>query len=158
MSRYIFCSLSFGLLFISICARAVDGPERLQLATQDWPPYQTYASGTIAGLAVNRVKCVLRQLAQPYQLTMTSWENAQLRVQSKQIDGLFVAEQTPLRDKYAVFSSPLIYHQWNWYFANSVNSTELSKANKLKWKVAAKFGTNKWFYLHENNLNNQTIQ
>lgn len=132
---------------------ALSGPKRLQLATQEWPPYQTYSSDTIAGLSVNRLKCVLRQLEQPYQLTMTSWENAQLRVQSEQLHGFFVAEQSALRDKYAVFSQPLIYHQWKWYFSNSLNDINISSMNKLKWQVAAKFGTNKWFYLHNQGFN-----
>jgi len=141
----------FMLLFGVYCAGAfaAAGPERLQLATQEWPPYQTYSSDTIAGLSVNRLKCVLRQLEQPYKLTMTSWENAQLGLQSEQQDALFVAEKSVLMDKFAVFSSPLIYHQWHWYFSNSLNDINVSSTNKLKWKVAAKFGTNKWFHLHQ---------
>ena len=142
-----YCLLVVCLLNISKLSAA--GPERLYLTTQEWPPYQTYLSDTIAGLAVNRLKCVLRQLEQPYEITMTSWENAQLAVRNEQQDGFFVAEQSAIRDKYAVFSAPLIYHQWNWYFSNSLNDTSLSATNKLKWQVAAKFGSNKWFYLHQ---------
>lgn len=129
------------------------GPERLFLTTQEWPPYQTYASGTIAGLSVNRLKCVLRQLEQPYQLTMTSWKNAQLMVQNKQQHGFFVAEKNKARDKYAVFSAPLIYHQWRWYFSNNLNNIDLSNDNKKRWQVSAEFGSNKWFYLHQQGFN-----
>ncbi len=148
MSQYTVKLLTFFLAVYCTSALALSGPDRIQLVTQEWPPYQTYSSDTMAGLSVNRLKCVLRQIEQPYQLTMTNWEDAQLRVQSEQQDGFFVAEQTTLRDKFAVFSSPLIYHQWSWYFSNSLNDINLSSTNKLKWKVAAKFGTNKWFHLH----------
>jgi ABC-type amino acid transport substrate-binding protein len=128
-------------------------PERLLITTQEWPPYQTYSSETITGLAVNRLKCVLRQLEQPYKITMMNWEDAQLSVQNEQQDAFFVAEQTQASDKYAVFSSPLIYHQWAWYFSNSLKSIKLTDDTKLKWQVAAEFGTGKWFFLQENGYN-----
>jgi len=130
------------------CLLYAAGPERLLLTTQEWPPYQTYSSDTIAGLSVTRLKCALRQLEQPYQITMTSWENAQLKVQNNEQHGFFVTEQTPLRDKYAVFSAPLIQHHWYWYFSNSLTDIRLSENNKSKWQVSAQFGSNKWFYLH----------
>jgi len=148
VSQYIIKSIVLILLLVSNLSMASLGPKRLLLTTQEWPPYQTYSSDTIAGLAVTRVKCVLRQLEQPYQLTMTSWENAQLKVQNNEQHGFFVAEQTPLRDKYAVFSKPLINHHWYWYFSNSLSDTTLNESNKKQWKVSAKFGTNKWFHLH----------
>jgi len=158
--RIILLSLSFSLSFSLVVFSYVfnhnaqaAGPERLYLTTQEWPPYQTYASGTIAGLSVNRLKCVLRQLEQPYQLTMTSWKNAQLMVQNEQQHGFFVAEQSEARDKYAVFSAPLLYHQWRWYFSNNLNNIDLSNDNKKKWQVSAEFGSNKWFYLHEQGFN-----
>jgi len=142
--------LSIVFLLLSTSVSALNGPDRLLLTTQEWPPYQTFSSDTIAGLTVTRLKCALRQMEQPYQLTMTNWENAQLKVQNEEQHGYFVAEQTKPRDKYAVFSQPVIYHNWYWYFSNSLTDTKLSKLNKLKWKVSAKFGSNKWFYLHNN--------
>lgn len=145
-----FRCLGMLLLLQSSVAYSFVGPDRLKLATQEWPPYQTYSSDTIAGLSVTRLKCVLRQMEQPYQLTMTTWENAQLRTQNAEQDGFFVSEQSNQRDKYAVFSAPLINHHWYWYFSNSLTDTNLSQINKMKWKVSAKFGTNKWFYLHKN--------
>lgn len=143
------------LLFAYIFNNSVQaaGPERLYLTTQEWPPYQTYSSDTIAGLSVNRLKCVLRQLEQPYQLTMTSWKSAQLMVKNEEQHGLFVAEQSEARDKYAVFSAPLIYHQWRWYFSNNLTNIDLSNDNIKRWQVSAMFGSNKWFYLHQKNFN-----
>jgi hypothetical protein len=137
---------------IGFTAKAA-GPDRLYLTTQEWPPYQTYSSDTIAGLSVNRLKCVLRQLEQPYQLTMTSWKNAQLMVQSEKEHGFFVSEQSHARDQYAVFSAPLIHHQWRWYFSNNLSNIELSDVNKKQWQVSAKFGSNKWFHLHKEGFN-----
>lgn len=124
------------------------GPQRLQLSTQEWPPYQTYVEGKIAGIGVNRLKCVLRKIEQPYQITMTSWAKAQVNVQSGKHHGLFTTEQSPERDKYATFSAPLVNHHWYWYFSNSLTDTNLSAENKMLWRVSTKFGTNKWFYLH----------
>lgn len=156
MSQYKLFTLIIGAAILILLHNSkviAAGPERLLITTQEWPPYQTYSSETIAGLAVNRLKCVLRQLEQPYQITMMNWEDAQLAVQSAQQHAFFVAEQTTARDKYAVFSSPLIYHQWAWYFSNSLKDIELTTTTKLKWQVAAKFGTGKWFYLQENGFN-----
>ncbi|MEI6893170.1 MAG: transporter substrate-binding domain-containing protein [Colwellia sp.] len=143
------------VVFVFIVKQNVQaaGPERLYLTTQEWPPYQTYASDTIAGLSVNRLKCVLRQLEQPYQLTMTSWKNAQLLVQDGQQHGFFVAEQSKARDKYAIFSEPLIFHQWRWYFSDNLNNIDLTSEQTNQWQVSAEFGSNKWFYLHEQGFN-----
>jgi len=143
MAKLTMKCLAIILLLQSFSVFAIVGPERLLLTTQEWPPYQTFSSDTIAGLSVTRLKCVLRQMEQPYQLTMTSWESAQLKVQNEQQHGYFVAEQTEQRDKYGVFSQPLIYHHWYWYFSNSLTDVSLTNINKLKWKVSAKFGTNK---------------
>ena len=151
MSQFILKFLFVIFLLIPNSVLANSGPKRLLLTTQEWPPYQTYSSDTISGLAVTRLKCVLRQLEQPYQLTMTSWENAQLKVQDNEQHGFFVAEQTPIRDKYATFSKPLINHHWYWYFSNSLSNIDLTQSNKQQWKVSSKFGTNKWFYLHNKN-------
>ncbi|WDE05321.1 transporter substrate-binding domain-containing protein [Thalassomonas viridans] len=126
------------------------GPDRLLLSTQEWPPYQTYSEDQISGLAISRVKCVLRQMEQPYQLTMTNWAKAQLNVQNGVQHGFFITEKTPERDRYAVFSEPMISHHWYWYYSNALTDTSISDINKLKWKVSAKFGSQKWFYLHNN--------
>jgi len=150
MAQFTIKWLCILVLMQSLSVSAFVGPDRLLLTTQEWPPYQTFSSDTIAGLSITRLKCVLRQIEQPYQLTMTNWENAQLVVQNEEQHGFFVAEQTQQRDKYAVFSAPLIYHHWYWYFSNSLTDINLTQINKLKWKVSAKFGTNKWFYLHKN--------
>lgn len=128
------------------------GPPRLLLTTQDWGPYQTFEAGEMGGAALDKVKCVLNKMRQPYQLTMTSWSEAQLRVHTGGQHGFFVATQTKERDSYATLSSPISEQKLTWYFGPGVepNVNELSKLNLM---FSAKFGSSKWFWLKRNGYN-----
>lgn len=130
-------------------AQAVTGPSRLLLTTQDWAPYQEFKEARMQGVALDRVKCALSKMGQPYQITMTSWSDAQLRVQSGTQHGFFVATQTEERDEFATLSVPIAQQQLQWYFGPGVeaNIDELSKVNM---KFSAKFGSSKWFWLKRN--------
>lgn len=150
--RWIKPALACGLLALATTAKAI-GPDRLLLTTQEWFPYQTYANEKMGGIALNRVKCALRDMAQPYQLTLTDWTKAQLRVKAGEQHGFFIAERSDERDSFATMSEPLVSHHWYWYFADALTDVSLSNVNKLRWKVSARFGTNKWFYLHNQGYN-----
>ncbi|MDN3610126.1 transporter substrate-binding domain-containing protein [Vibrio ostreicida] len=128
------------------------GPARLLLTTQDWPPYQSYQQAQMQGLAVDKVKCALSHMGQPYQLTMTVWSDAQLRVQSGNQHGFFVATQTAERDEYATISDPIAQQRLRWYFGPGVDP-KINELTKVNLKFSAKFGSSKWFWLKRNGFN-----
>ncbi len=70
------------LIMLGLMSNASYAIERLQLATQQWPPYQTLNDGKMGGIAVERVQCSLRKMGQPYQLHMMRWDKAQLLVET----------------------------------------------------------------------------
>lgn len=133
-------------------AQPTFGPSRLLLTTQDWPPYQEYKHGQMQGIALDRVKCALGKMGQPYQLTMTTWSDAQLRVHSGSQHAFFVATQTAERDDYATLSDPIAQQELMWYFGPGVEP-KINELSKLNLKFSAKFGSNKWFWLKRNGYN-----
>jgi len=122
------------------------------LTTQDWPPYQEYSQPEMHGLALDKVKCALSKMGQPYQITMTNWSDAQLRVQNGTHHGFFVAAQTEERDEYAKLSNTIAEQKTNWFFGPGV-SPKLDELSKVNLKFSAKFGSNKWFWLKRNGYN-----
>ena len=154
MPTFISCCLMVtGVLsYTQAFAQASIGPARLLLTTQEWPPYQEYKHDQMQGLALDRVKCTLGKMGQPYQFTMTTWSDAQLRVHSGSQHGFFVATQTAERDDYATLSAPVAQQELKWYFGPGVEP-ELDELSKLNLKFSAKFGSNKWFWLKRNGYN-----
>lgn len=137
---------------MSASAQVKIGPSRLMLTTQDWPPYQTYENTSMQGIALDKVKCALGMMGQPYQLTMTTWSDAQLRVHSGSQHGFFVATKTSERDEYATLSAPIAKQTLNWYFGPGVEP-KVDELSKLNLNFSAKFGSNKWFWLKRNGFN-----
>lgn len=137
---------------ITLAAQPNVGPARLLLTTQDWPPYQEYKEEKMQGLALNKVKCALGKMGQPYQITMTDWADAQLRVQNGVYHGFFSASQTEERNEYAQLSAAISQQKLNWYFGSGVPTT-LDELSKLNLKFSAKFGSSKWFWLKRNGYN-----
>ncbi|MGF1747909.1 ABC transporter substrate-binding protein [Vibrio cionasavignyae] len=131
---------------------SVIGPSRLMLTTQDWSPYQYYQNAKMQGLAIDAVKCALGSMSQPYQLTMTNWSDAQLRVQNGSQHGFFIASDTQERNEYATLSTPIAEQTINWYFGSGVEPT-ITELSKLNLKFSAKFGSNKWFWLKRQGFN-----
>lgn len=136
----------------SALAETSVGPARLLLTTQDWPPYQEYKNGTMQGIALDKVKCALSEMGQPYQITMTKWSEAQLKVHSGAQHGFFVATKTKERDEYATLSLPIAEQKLDWYFAPGVEP-KLTELSKINLKFSAKFGSNKWFWLKRHGYN-----
>lgn len=156
----------FGLAALTLCGRCSSAlllgllvsplgqaVERLQLATQNWPPYQTLYDGKMSGLAVQRVQCTLRNMGQPYQLHMMRWEKAQLLVETNKMDGFFAGADSAPRAKYAVSSDPLISVQLSWFIAPGVEVDLQRQSAKFEARYGAKFNTSKWLYLKKNGYN-----
>lgn len=140
-----------GLLFLF--SNTVLGAERLLLATQLWPPYQTYDQGVMGGIAVERVQCALQRMQQPYRFTMTRWDKAQLLVESNRMDAFFTGSNNASRNKYAVMSTPVINEELTWFIAPDVNLDPEDESAKYQARYGAKFNSTKWLYLKKNGYN-----
>ncbi|WP_019613341.1 substrate-binding periplasmic protein [Psychromonas ossibalaenae] len=123
-------------------------PERLLLATQEWRPYQYIADGKMQGPGIEKLKCIMKVLKQPYQITMSDWDKAQISVEIGEQHAFFLASQNAVRDKYADYSSPVMKQVWSWYTLSDSMDTQ-SDIFKEKVAVTAIFGSNKWLWLHK---------
>jgi len=146
----VFCA---GLILLGLASPAVQAVERLQLATQNWPPYQTLDDGKIAGIAVQRVQCTLRNMGQPYQLNMMRWDKAQLLVEASEMDGFFAGANSTSRAKYAVPSDPVASLDLSWFIAPGTSLDLQQQSAKFEARYGAKFNTTKWLFLKKNGYN-----
>ncbi|CAH8207696.1 ABC transporter substrate-binding protein [Vibrio aestuarianus] len=147
MIRVVFIAVM--LTVLSQPALAYQRPERLLLATQEWFPYQYQENGEMKGPGIERVKCVMRVMDQPYQLTMTKWDRAQLMTEVGAQHGFFLASRNSKRDEYADYSVPLEQQNWSWFSLSDATDVD-SPMFKSQVEVAALFGSNKWFWLQKN--------
>lgn len=129
-------------------ANAYNRPERLLLVTHEWFPYQFQENGEIKGEAIKKIKCILKTMKQPYQLTMTSWSQAQALTEIGTQHGLFLVSENKKDNEYAVFSNRISTDDWSWF-----SLSDLSEVNKPKFRssveVTAKFGSDAWFWLQK---------
>ena len=131
-------------------AMAID---RLLLATQLWPPYQTLEDGQWGGVATERVQCALRRMDQPYELHMMRWDKAQLMVETNQMQGFFSGSNNATRAAYAVPSIPVISENLSWFVAPNLAIDLDDETAKYQARFGAKFNTNKWLSLVKEGYN-----
>lgn len=125
----------------------------IRLGTQDLPPYQMFQDGKITGLAVERVKCALDGLGDPYEIHMISWSQAQLQTQNGDLDGFFVGSKNASRAKYATTSDPVISEDLVWFMAKGGDIDPNDPADALRARFSAKFSTSKWLQIKRNGYN-----
>ncbi|MEZ8093655.1 ABC transporter substrate-binding protein [Photobacterium swingsii] len=133
-------------VFSTSVAQAESRPERLLLATQEWRPYQYQERGVMKGPGITQLKCAMKVLKQPYQITMTDWDRAQILIEVGEQHGFFLASKNGIRDKYADYSSPVMQQTWSWFSLSDSIDTE-DPMFKKEVMVTALFGSNKWFWL-----------
>lgn len=137
----------------SSCLLPAQAVERLKLATQEWPPYQTLSNGKMGGVALERVQCVLRLMGQPYELRMMRWDKAQLLVETNVMDGFFSGSANSSRSKYSVPSDPVISEALSWFITPSAALSLEDESSKYQARYGAKFNTSKWLFLKKNGYN-----
>ncbi|MGB1237013.1 MAG: hypothetical protein ACPG4U_02310 [Pseudomonadales bacterium] len=140
-------------LLLAAQVQSVAAIERLKLATQEWPPYQTLENGVMGGVALERVKCTLRKMGQPYELHMMSWDKAQLLVETNQMDGFFSGSANAARAKYATPSDPVISEALSWFSTPGAQLDLSAEAARYQARYGAKFNTSKWLFLKKNGYN-----
>lgn len=146
VSFFVFCLLCQPL----ICQST---PLELRLATQEWPPYQTYENEILDGEAVRIVKCILEKMGQPYKIDVFPWKRAQKLVEDGQYHGFFAASKNEERDGYATLSAPIALQKWNWYVSKKTAFDPDDASFKGTAAVAARFGSNMLEWLEENGYN-----
>ncbi|WP_244204664.1 hypothetical protein [Vibrio rhodolitus] len=145
-------SLMFGLYSLSTFAAAAT--ERVVLATQVWTPYQTVDSnGVIGGLAVERVKCALQNMGQPYEIHVMRWDKAQLMVETGEMHGFFSGSANGRRATFATASYPVVSENLAWFIAPNVYADVNDETTKYSLRYGAKFNTNKWLSLKRDGYN-----
>lgn len=153
MKNFLFTgSFIFVLLFVNLVF-AGSSPKKLLLATQQWPPYQTYNNNTLDGIAVRVVKCVLEKMNQPYEIKVYPWKRAQVMVERGKYHGFFAASKNEARDQYAVQSGVIAEQKWNWYVLNDSLLDPGDTSFKKKASVSARAGSNMRKWLEKNGYN-----
>jgi hypothetical protein len=128
--------------------------ERITLATQIWTPYQTVDSnGTIGGVAVDRVKCALGTMGQPYEIRVMRWDKAQLMVETGEMHGFFAGSSNSRRAQYATASYPIVSENLAWFIAPNIYADINDETTKYSLRFGAKFNTNKWLSLKRDGYN-----
>ncbi|MEI8638636.1 transporter substrate-binding domain-containing protein [Vibrio coralliilyticus] len=82
----------------------------------DFPPYTTIdEQGKPTGIGIDKVLPILSSIGVEYTVTVSSNHGRALSELRKQrSDGFFMASQNEERDKYAVFSEPVMSNRWVW--------------------------------------------
>ncbi|MEI7608203.1 MAG: transporter substrate-binding domain-containing protein [Rhodospirillaceae bacterium] len=90
--------------------------ESVTLATQDWPPYHMAVNGSVDGISVRVITCVLDRIGFTPDVAIFPWTEAQRRVRDGTSDGFFSAARNAQRDAYAVRSKAIAPQSWRWYW------------------------------------------
>jgi len=145
--------LATALLALALAAPA-QALDRLKLATQYWPPYQTLdEAGNMGGVALERVQCALQHMGQPYELHMMRWDKAQLLVETNEMHGFFAGSANSARSRYAEASIPVISEALSWFIAPGVKLDLNDESARYQARYGAKFNTSKWLFLKKNGYN-----
>ncbi|WP_252023042.1 transporter substrate-binding domain-containing protein [Vibrio sp. SCSIO 43136] len=138
----------------AIASSGVVAADRVLLATQIWTPYQTVdGNGKIGGIAVDRVKCAMQRMGQPYEIRVMRWDKAQLMVETDQMHGFFAGSGNSQRASYAQASTPVISEYLAWFVSPNVTEDVNDETAKYSLRFGAKFNTNKWLHLKRNGYN-----
>ncbi|WP_159083978.1 substrate-binding periplasmic protein [Saccharobesus litoralis] len=117
--------------------------EPLKLIFPHFPPYTYQYSGQSQGIGIELVSQALDKAGLPYEITATTdYGRALYSVKAQRADGFFLASQNNERDRFAVFSQPLVVNRWCWFLLKNADL----KPNDAEFKSQAKIGT----YLNTN--------
>jgi polar amino acid transport system substrate-binding protein len=153
-----------------LIALVLAGPDRCQafsnatviLTTHNLYPYGSYPEGapvrriadeTFAGVAIDTVRCVFKNIGVPLEVWVIPWERAQVLVKRGEVDGFFAASQKDSRDAFAVMSVFIADQNWNWYLLKESPFNPLDASFKVEAKVGGFIGANMLMWMQENGYN-----
>lgn len=150
---------------LSICSGSVCfalSQEKVTLTTHNLYPYGSYPQGaaenviadaSFKGLAVDRVRCVFRQMDIPLEIHVVPWRRAQRLVELGLADGFFAASQNDRRDEIAVKTATIADQKWNWYLLKENPLSPLDQSFKEQATVGGFVGANMLKWMKEQNYN-----
>ncbi|WP_426417668.1 transporter substrate-binding domain-containing protein [Aestuariirhabdus sp. LZHN29] len=126
-------------------------PDRVTLSTAVIPPYQyTDENNQVAGIATDKVRCILGHMGIELEIELLPWARAQKRVQNGKGDGFYAASENALRNQYATLSAPILQGDWLWYQQPNAKLKTDSGLFRSNARVGTTFGTNMHSWLKGN--------
>lgn len=128
--------ITLGALALMAAGSVASAAERLYIFTENYPPYNTSASGKgfahgeedITGICSDMVKAMLARVDYDYVMKMRAWSYAYDWVQERENHGLFCTARTDEREDLFQWVGPLASIKWTLFAAPdsdlSLNSLE----------------------------------
>ena len=133
---------------VVVAAPLVQRP--LLITTHELSPYSFIdGHGAVRGFAVERVRCALARMQQPYQLQSMSWPRAQDEVLTGHAELLLAAARTPERDAYATASIAIAPQIWAWYLPVGSPLEPTARAFRQQRRVASLAGAATYAHLQQ---------
>ena len=152
------CSIFTGA--VGVCFALSE--EKVILTTHNLYPYGSYPPGekekvvadeTFEGVAVDRVRCILKKMDTLLEVQVVPWRRAQLLVKRGDADGFFAASQNDSRDEFAVKTKAIADQKWNWYLLKDNPLSPQDQSFKGKASVGGFVGANMLKWMQEQNYN-----
>jgi polar amino acid transport system substrate-binding protein len=142
--------LSFPIaLLMATAAPSHGADDAVLLTTQEWPPYQSQASGAPAGIAVDAVRCIFDRLGMSVEIVFLPWQRAQEDVRNGNAAGFFAASRSAERDQFATLSTPIAPQVWTWFYRRGSAIAPDDAGFKAAARVTGTFGSNMAAWLRE---------
>jgi ABC-type amino acid transport substrate-binding protein len=117
------------------------------IGVPDMKPFSYLKNGELVGSSIDQTKHIFTSV--PVDVTLQLYSDYSLlfkALKKDEIQGFFMASQNVERDRYAVYSKPLILSKWTWFtrtqdhynlesdeFQNSRRVAALNKSNIFRW-------------------------
>lgn len=117
----------------------------------NFPPYTTLKDKKPSGIGIEAVTTMLDSMGVKYTMKVSSNHGKALsELKSGNSDGFFMASKNAQRDKYAVFSNPIMQNRWVWVLKKDSKLAPKSAEFKSKEKTASLLNTNTAKWLDKN--------
>ncbi|MCG8312631.1 MAG: transporter substrate-binding domain-containing protein [Pseudomonadales bacterium] len=124
--------------------------QTLRLGTAVHPPYQVKSEAGVQGSVVNTVKCVLNNMAVPFEIAIYPWKRNFNYLKADKLDLIFSLQGNSYLDQYGVLTSPLAVEKWYWYGVSDLQNISASD------KVGVVSGSSQEAWLHDRHYTSVT--
>ncbi len=136
-------SIIWGVLWCFFCAPILATEKPIRLVFPIFKPFTYMHEGVPAGEGIEAILAITAALGQSLTLLETpNYGRAVHEARLGHVDGFLLASKNAERDAFAVFSQPVTYNNWMWFFSKS-STWEVTSP---QFRTHAKVGT----YLHAN--------
>jgi polar amino acid transport system substrate-binding protein len=117
--------------------------EPLRLVYPYFPPYTQAPQGATLSAGNFLVDQIMRLVGVDYQSSpVPNYKRALSDVKKGMADGFFLASKNDQRDAVAVFSEPVVFNHWSWFFNSEMSFDSSAPEFKQQARVASIEGTN----------------